>query len=177
MTTSLPRFEALIERHHDEIYAYLWRLLDGSTQVDRSADAHDLTQEVFLRSYQAYPRLRADSNTRAWLYKIATNCAYSLLKRSRRQPTNSPLWDEVDEPASAEPDLDALVSIAESMEALREAVITLPPRQQAALLMRYMQGLKYAEIAQALSSSEEAARANVYQAIQRLRSKMETRSK
>jgi RNA polymerase sigma-70 factor (ECF subfamily) len=176
MTASLPRFEMLIERHHDEIYAYLWRLLDGTTQLDQTADAHDLTQEVFLRAYQAYPRLRANSNTRAWLYKIATNCAYTLLKRSRHSRLiDASLWDEIDEPAVDEPTPDELASLGESLEALREAVVALPPHQQAALLMRYIQGLEYAEVAQALRSSEEAARANVYQAIRRLRNQMNSK--
>lgn len=175
MTASLPRFETLIERHHNEIYAYLWRLLDGATRVDRSTDAHDLTQEVFLRAYRAYPRLRAGSNPRAWLYKIATNCAYTLLKHSRRGPVDAlPLWDEADDLPAGDPPLDDLASLGESLEALHDAVTGLPPRQRAALVMRYVQGLEYAEVADALGCSEEAARANVYQAIRRLRSLLST---
>jgi RNA polymerase sigma-70 factor (ECF subfamily) len=173
MPISLPRFETLIERHHDEIYAYLWRLLDGAARVDRSTDAHDLTQEVFLRAYRAYPRLRAGSNPRAWLYKIATNCAYTLLKRSRSRPVDAfPVWDEAGDLPADDQSLDDLASLGESLEALRTAVSALPPRQQAALLMRYAQGLEYTEMADALGSSEEAARANVYQAIRRLRSQL-----
>jgi RNA polymerase sigma-70 factor (ECF subfamily) len=171
MPTSLPRFEILIERHHDEIYTYLWRLLDGAAYVDRSTDAHDLTQEVFLRAYRAFPRLRTGSNPRAWLYKIATNCAYTLLKRSRGRLVDTlPVWDEADDIPASDPSLDDLASLGESLRALQDVVTVLPPRQQAALLMRYVQGLEYTEVADALGCSEEAARANVYQAIRRLRS-------
>jgi RNA polymerase sigma-70 factor (ECF subfamily) len=170
MSASLPRFETLIERHHDEIYAYLWRLLADATFADRASDAHDLTQEVFLRAYRAYPRLRANSNIRAWLYKIATNCAYTLFTHSRRWPTANPLaWDEADEPVAGEPSLEDLAALGEMLGALRESIAQLPPRQRAALLMRYVQELEYAEVAQALECTEEAARANVYQAIRRLR--------
>lgn len=173
MSISLPRFETLIERYHDEIYSYLWRLLDGAARVDRSTDAHDLTQEVFLRAYRAYPRLRAGSNARAWLYKIATNCAYTLLKRSRSRPVETlPAWGEAGDLAADDPSPDDLASLGESLEALRGAIIALPPRQQAALLLRYVQGLEYAEVADVLGCSEEAARANVYQAIRRLRSRL-----
>lgn len=171
MPISLSRFETLIERHHDEIYTYLWRLLDGAARVDCATDAHDLTQEVFLRAYRAYPRLRAGSNPRAWLYKIATNCAYTLLKRSRNRPVDAlPLLDEAGDLAADDPSLDDLASLGESIEALHDAVMALPPRQQAALLLRYEQGLAYAEVADALGCSEDSARANVYQAIRRLRS-------
>lgn len=173
MPISLPRFETLIERHHDEIYSYLWRMLDGADRVDRSADAHDLTQEVFLRAYQAYPRLRAGSNPRAWLYKIATNCAYTFLRRSRRGPVDAlPLWNVADDLPADDPSLDDLASLSESFGELHDALMELPPHQQAALLMRYVQGLDYTEVAEALGSSEEAARANVYQAIRRLRSRL-----
>lgn len=170
MPISLPRFETLIERHHDEIYSYLWRLLDGAARVDRSTDAHDLTQEVFLRAYRAYPRLRAGSNTRAWLYKIATNCAYTLFKRSQSRPVDAlPGWGEAGDLPADNPSMDDLASLAESLDGFRDAVMALPRHQQAALLMRHVQGLEYAEIAEALGSSEEAARANVYQAIRHLR--------
>jgi RNA polymerase sigma-70 factor, ECF subfamily len=71
------RFEELIERHHDEIFAYLWRLLGKDGRRDGAMDAEDLVQDVFLRAYQSYSALRPNSNYRAWLYKIATHCAYT----------------------------------------------------------------------------------------------------
>lgn len=44
-----PRFEDLIKRHHDEIFAYLWRLLGRERQSDVALDVEDITQEVFMR--------------------------------------------------------------------------------------------------------------------------------
>jgi RNA polymerase sigma factor (sigma-70 family) len=55
---------------------------------------------------------------------------------------------------------------------LRAAVDALPTKQRAALVLRHVQGLNYSEVAQALDCSEDSARANVYQAIRRLRSEM-----
>ena len=168
---TLPRFEALIEHHHDEIHAYLWRLLGSGADGDRAADAQDLTQEVFLRAYQAYERLRPNSNPRAWLYKIATNCAYTFLKRSQRRARRDvPLLDETDY-ASGESDLSPERQLVqgEALDALQAAVAALPAKQRAALALRYLQGLGYAEVGEALGCSEDSARANVYQAIRRLR--------
>lgn len=51
------RFEELIERHHDEIFSYLWRLIGTARRSDIAPDAEDLVQEVFMRAYQAYLRL------------------------------------------------------------------------------------------------------------------------
>src|SRR5438093_6673688 len=85
-----PRFEPLIEQHHDEIFAYLWRLLGKDRRRGGAMDVEDLVQEVFLRAYESFAGLRPNSNHRAWLYKIATNCAYTKLRqmKSRRRRNN-----------------------------------------------------------------------------------------
>ena len=62
-------FEALSERHYVPIRRYLTRL-SGDAEV-----AAELTQETFLRGYQALPRLADDSDVQGWLYRIATNLA------------------------------------------------------------------------------------------------------
>ncbi len=171
MTMPGVRFEALIERHHDEIYRYLWRLSNSAGRIDAAVEAQDLTQEVFLRAYRAFARLRRDSNHRAWLYKIATNCAYSALKRAQRQANHSePLDDEVQRlPVGASQSPDYHLSLGETMASVRRALADLPPKQAAAVVMRHVQGLSYPEIAQALDCSQDSARANVYQGLRRLR--------
>ena len=57
----------------------------------------------------------------------------------------------------------------ETWARVRREIATLPPKQQAAVVMRHLQGLEYAEIAEALTCSETSARANVYQGLRRLR--------
>lgn len=172
--TSTPRFEALIERYHDEIYTYLWRLLGGNAD-----EAEDLTQETFLRAYQAFSRLRPNSNYRAWLYKIATNSAYSAFRRWKREReagySDFADVEEYEAPDDAVERLDDLVIQQETLEAIKEAINALPPKQRTAVLLRYLQGLDYSEIAQVLDCSEDSARANVYQALRRLRQAVASR--
>jgi RNA polymerase sigma-70 factor, ECF subfamily len=171
MSESLPRFEDAIEAHHDEIYRYLWRLLDSAGRSDAASEAHDLTQDVFLRAYRAYERLAANSNVRAWLYKIATNCAMSTLKRDHQGARQVVPFEEENEllqdDGSERPDMQVLAG--EAIESVREAIQRLPDKQRAVVVMRYMHGVEYAEIAEILSCSEDSARANVYQALKRLR--------
>jgi RNA polymerase sigma-70 factor (ECF subfamily) len=178
MNESMPRFEALIEAHHDELYRYIWRMLNTANRSDAPEEAGDLTQETFVRAYRAYPRLRADSNIRAWLYKIATNCVYSAFKRDKRRfATALPLLDEHDsilEDVSLAPDMQFLAG--EAMDTIREAIVELPDKQRAALLMRYVQEMDYGEVAEALNCSEDSARANVYQAIKHLRVRLVDKS-
>ncbi|HLV36960.1 MAG TPA: RNA polymerase sigma factor [Spirillospora sp.] len=164
---TLPRFETLIEAHHDEIYRYLWQMLRGT-----GLDAQDFVQEAFMRAYQAYPRLRQDSNCRAWLYKIATNCAYTALKRGQREV-------ELDDTLAADglplPDETAAQNLV--LEAARQIITTLPAKQRAAVVMRHVQGFEYHEIAQALDCSEESARAHVSLAVRRLRRELEAQER
>jgi RNA polymerase sigma-70 factor (ECF subfamily) len=161
---AMTRFETLIDQYHDEIYRYLWRLLPGAGQAG-AVGADDLTQEVFLRAYRSFSRLRAGSNYRAWLYKIATNCAYTTLKRAGREVD----LEDFDRLASHDGHPEKRVIDREATLQLHSLLDELPPKQQAAVVMRYLQELSYAEIAQALDCSEDSARANVYQGIRRLR--------
>lgn len=160
---NLPRFETLIERHHDEIYRYLWQMLR-----DTHLDAQDFTQETFMRAYQAYGRLRPDSNCRAWLYKIATNCAYTALRRSRREVS---LDDDL--PADGLPPPEEAVVHNLVLEDIRQFIDTLPLKQRAAVIMRHIDGFEYNEIAQTLDCSEEAARAHVSLAVRKLRKELD----
>jgi RNA polymerase sigma-70 factor (ECF subfamily) len=164
--TPTVRFETLINDYHDEIYRYLWRLLD-SNPSETAIEPQDATQDVFLRAYKSFDRLRPDSNHRAWLYKIATNCAMTILKRRQRQ---TPLTD-TDETMFPDPQLSPSqqVMLKEKVATLMTAIQTLPLKQQAAVMLRHVHELDYADIAVALDCSEDSARANVYQGTRRLR--------
>lgn len=156
---SLPPFDLLAERHRPELLGYLVRLLDDTH------DAEDVCQDTLLRAYRAYGRLKPGSNTRAWLYKIATNTAFTALKHRKRRQARSVEVDLERLPADPPAPLDP----REQMQVIRSAVEALPPKQRAALMLRHFQGLSYSEIAVSLGGTETAARANVYQAIRRLR--------
>ena len=164
------RFETLIENYHDEIYSYVWRLLDSATNVDGTLEVQDVIQEVFIRAYKGFERLRPDSNHRAWLYKIATHCTCTALNHGRRRAQFSvPLEDEHEDLADADPLPDGLAAQHETLAVIRRSIACLPTKQQTAVMLRHVQGLDYAEIAEALECSEASARANVYQAVRRLR--------
>jgi RNA polymerase sigma-70 factor (ECF subfamily) len=107
------------------------------------------------------------------LYRIATNCAYSALKRRRLAAARTvPLLEDDGETAisaDGRPDPLARVTGQERQATLETALSCLPAKQQAAVVMRHVQELEYGEIAQALNCSEDSARANVYQGLKRLR--------
>jgi RNA polymerase sigma-70 factor (ECF subfamily) len=161
MTARAP-FERLVERHRAEIGAYLRRLM---------GDAHaaeDVAQDTWLRAHRAFSRLPADANTRAWLYRIATNRARTALRQrgiARRR--------------TSAVDLDVLPgrqmdpTYALMLPAVARAVARLPAKQRAALVARRFHDLGYEEIGTTLGCSAESARANVYQAVRKLREWLE----
>ena len=159
-------FEALVEAHSGEIFAYVWRLLRDT------ADAEDCLQETFLRAYRSFSRVRAGSNYRAWLYKIATNAARTHAKQRGRM--NARTIDLDPELAADRSALSERVEQRQLIEAVTQAVEALPHQQRAALIMRQYQELSYDDIAAALDCTEAAARANVYQALKKLRAQFVT---
>lgn len=154
-------FEALVTAHSAEIFAYLWRLLRDTP------DAEDALQETFLRALRAYPRLDGRTYHRAWLYKIATNVARTHGRRRARAGARTAALDpdSVPDPSAPLERVHERVLLA----AVARAVEALPAQQRAALILRQYQALSYAAIAAALDCTEAAARANVYQALQKLR--------
>jgi len=156
-------FSALAERHRPEIVAYLTRLL-GSAE-----DAEDVCQDALLRGFRAAERLSAESNGRAWLYKIATNSALTFLRRRTRARARWSMLGLDDVPAPAAGGTER----AAEVEIVVRAVERLPPRQRAALVQRRFQEMGYEEIGAALGCTPETARAHVYQAIKKLRTELE----
>jgi RNA polymerase sigma-70 factor, ECF subfamily len=158
----IQKFEDLVENHHGEIFAYILRMTR-----DRG-EAEDLCQETFLRAYKAFNRLDGGANHRAWLYKIATN---TTLNQIRRQKTGRRVIDTFKN-GNGSTTLDDHAERAgnrDLLERVQRAIDELPEKQRLALSQRKLAGLSYSEIADKLDCSEDAARANVYQAIRKLR--------
>ena len=162
MTTRGPRYETfgdLVDAHQTDIHRYLrWLTASGH-------EADDLFQETFLRALKAYARLSPNANHRAWLYRIATN-AFLNTRRAEARHREVPLPDEV---AGSRGSPTARHEARAMAVACSRAIGALPRRQRAAFVQRRLMGLSYREVAAASGGTEAAARANVYQAVKRLR--------
>jgi RNA polymerase sigma factor (sigma-70 family) len=147
-TEPIPPFERFYLAHRDEVLGYLRRLLGPR--------ADDAWQETFLRALRAYGRLRHGRNLRAWVFTIATNVALDELRvKPRADVAHAP------EPASE--------LRRDAYRELEHLTGALPPTERAAVVLRYGYDLAYAQIAEALGSSEEAARAAASSGVRRLR--------
>ena len=141
-------FSVIHDRYCQRLFVYARQMLGGSRQ-----DAEDALQDVFLRAYSSLRVSDRPVSLRAWLYRVAHNrCidhlrkpvppAIDLLETSRR-----PLHD---------PTIEA--ERREDLRRLIEDVRRLPEQQRSALLMREMDGLSYAELAEALGVSLQAVK-------------------
>ena len=151
--TDLPPFQRLIDEHGDEVLG----VLRGA--VGR-VDADDCFQETFLAALRAYPRIDHADNLRGWLLTIAHRKAVDHHRANGRRPV--PVA-EVEEAAVDPPEPDPGVW---------KVVGALPPKQRAAVALRYACDLPHAEIAAALDCSPEAARRSLHEGIKRLRKEL-----
>jgi RNA polymerase sigma factor (sigma-70 family) len=151
--TDLPPFQTLIDDHAGDVMA----VLRGA--VGREG-AEDCFQETFLSALRAYPRLSRDANLRGWLITIAHRKAIDHHRARGRRPV--PVA-EVTEVAVSDP---------EPADGIWTAVGALPPKQRAAVTLRYASDLPHAEIAAALGCSPEAARRSLHEGIKRLRKEL-----
>jgi RNA polymerase sigma factor (sigma-70 family) len=153
-TIALPPFQRFLDSHRDLVWRYLVRTVGRG-------EADDCFQETFVAALRAYPRVRPDSNLRAWVLTIAHRKALDAHRgRSRRAV---PI---------ADPDLvDGRMRDAPAArdEALWEAVQELPARQRSAVVLRYVGDLPHREIAAAIGCSEEAARRSLHDGLTTLR--------
>jgi RNA polymerase sigma factor (sigma-70 family) len=154
---SLPPFQRFLDSYRDDV----WRFLRASV---RSSEVEDCFQETFMAAMRAYPRLRRDSNLRAWVLTIAHRKALDAHRARARQAL------PVADPAS----LDGRSSgeqrtPPERDQSLWEAVGELPARQRSAVVLRYLADMPHREIAQAIGCSEEAARRSLHEGLSKLR--------
>jgi RNA polymerase sigma-70 factor (ECF subfamily) len=155
-----PAFEDLYRDYLGRIYAYI------RAQVGTSADAEDITAQVFMNAYQAYERFEPRNTTpAAWLFRIARNAtldhfrAHGRRERLRRTIEQQPVAAE-DPAGKAEERIQ--------YRALLVHVANLPERQRDAISLRHS-GLSFDEVGVLLSCSEDAAKMLYHRALKALR--------
>jgi len=146
-SVAIPPFERFYEEHRSEVFRLLRRRLGAE-------HAEDAYQETFVRALQAYRRLEHGEHLRAWILTIAKNVAVDTLRRTR------PADELGEQPVSdGRPAYEELAPLTDG----------LPPKERAAVVLRYGYDLSYDQIAAALGSSEDAARQAASTGVRRLR--------
>ncbi len=145
--------EALVARHAQAVYRLAY------ARTGSREDAEDVTQETFLRLVRTAPEFADEDHCRAWLLRVAMNCAGDLFRSAWRRHTR-PLEEAEQVPAPEE-------------GGVLEAVLALPERYRAPVHLFYYEGLSTAEIAAVLGKSEGAVRTRLSRARAMLRGALE----
>lgn len=153
-------FDRIVERHRRAVYQLCYRF------VGNHEDAADLAQDVFLRAYRGLRRFRGQSSLGTWLYRIGVNVC--LNRVSAKTPAVEPLTDHEPVDARAEPVPDAIVREQQAAR-VRAAILQLPRKQRATLILRMYHEMSHQEIADALGSSVGAVKANFFHALGNLK--------
>ncbi len=148
-------YNLLVSRWEKRVFNYVLRLVG-----DRE-DALDLTQDVFLKAYQNLGKLEDLSRFAPWLYRIAHNESYSLLRKSR------PEVDSDFEPRSGE--LSARMFPIELTLAVQSALNRLSHDQREAVVLKVYQGFKFEEMAEILSCPVSTVKSRLYTALDLLK--------
>ena len=142
-----PAFAFLVDKYKEVVHAYAYR------KVGDYQEAEDITQEVFLRAYQAMPRFEGRSAFKTWLYKIAHNlCLTEIAKRGRRGEHLS-LEEEGEEKVhwmlpDNRPGLMDEIERRDFSKSVWALVDQLPENYRTALTLFYVEQARYEEIAE-----------------------------
>ena len=155
VSSTVPPFQDFLEAHRAMVYRFL-------TVAVGPNDADDCFQETFLSALRAYPRVNRGERLDRWILRIASRKAIDHHRAGARRALPTP-----DPPEHVSPAVDPTPD-----DELWEAVRALPPRQRVAVVHRHVLDRPYTEIAELMDTSEDTARANVYQGTKKLREMM-----
>lgn len=149
-------FSSLVIKYQRMIHALTYRMT-GSL-----ADSEDLAQETFLQAHRQLANFRSEARFSSWLYRIAVNLCLNWRKRHQRREEVYQQWH-----ASLEPDAQPDETVA---QAVQEALMHLPPKQRAAIVLTIYDGLSHAEAARVLNCSETTVSWRLFAARRKLKS-------
>lgn len=166
----LAAFDLLIRRHQERVYATVYHM------TANNEDAADLTQETFIKAYNALQGFKGDCAFFTWIYRIAVNRTLNHLKQRRNRTLHLSLND-IDLNAEHDPDIVALSSdntprrdlnLTELQEKLNGALLKLSESHRMVVILHDIQGLPHEEIARIMDCNTGTVRSRLFYARQQL---------
>jgi len=169
----IPAFEELVERYHGKIYGLTYNM------TSNREDAEDLTQDVFVKAFEALPRFKGKSSFYTWIYRIAVNKTINYRKKRNRKRTLS--LDQFDQDIKTDDVYHALtakgsplrnISLTELQEKLNEALQLLSEKHRTVVVMHDMQGIPHDEIAKVVGASVGTVRSRLFYARRQMQAEL-----
>ena len=155
-------YEELVKRYERLVGRVIYPYAGRDTAVE------DLVQETFLRAYDRLGTFNPEYRFKTWLLAIANNLGIDTLRRRRDVVEFNP---ELHAPTTGGPEASAVES--ERARSVRDAVLTLPETYSVPLVLRYAEGLTYAEIAEVLDVTIPALKSRLFRARNMLAEKLD----
>jgi RNA polymerase sigma-70 factor (ECF subfamily) len=167
-------FDLLVSRYQERAYRLAWSMLRNSE------DARDVSQEAFIRLFEAAGSFGGRSKFSTWFYRILVNLCLDHKRKNRwwklwardADDDREPLLER--QPAPVTDPVEKL-SAERTMKDLGAAVDRLAPRQRAAVVLRVQEDMATYDIAQVLKCSEATVRVHLHRALATLKKTMEKR--
>jgi RNA polymerase sigma-70 factor, ECF subfamily len=165
----LDAYDQLVRKYQERVYSTLYHM------TSNHEDANDLTQEAFIKAYQALKSFKGGSSFYTWVYRIAVNKAINFLKQRKNRVQMS--LDDLDVNTEHNPDLVALISektprrevgLAELQEKLNVAMQRLSEPHRLVVTLHDIQGLSHEEIAEIMDCNVGTVRSRLFYARQQL---------
>ena len=164
-------YDALVTRHRGRIFAMIRNM------THNEADAWDISQDVFVKAWQALPKFEAKARFSTWLYRIAHNAVYDW-SRKRRIESVGELNDEIFERDRIDPAATTTPSASEAPDAalghgelrikIEKALAKLSPDHREVVILKDVQGLAYKEIAEVMECTLGTVMSRLFYARQKL---------
>ncbi len=162
-------FDQLVERYHGKIYGLTYNM------TSNREDAEDLTQEIFVKAFQALPRFKGKSSFYTWLYRIAVNKTINYRKkRNRKRAMSLDQFDQEIKTDEVYHDLTSKgsplrnLSLTELQKKLNEALESLSEKHRTVVVLHDMQGIPHEEISKIVGASVGTIRSRLFYARRQL---------
>jgi len=163
-------FAELVARYSPRLRVYLRQMLGGAGRDAHTAD--DALQDVWLDVFRSLGRLQDAGAFSAWLYRIARDRAYRILRR-RGVVTMTPMEDAAEIPAAAAAAADDVIANGEAAALVHASLDRLPHDQREVLLLRFIEEMSYEQIASAVGCGVGTVRSRLHYAKRALRREIE----
>lgn len=153
-------FNLLVRKYQQKVYWLVRKMV-----IDHD-DADDITQETFIKVWQALPNFRGDSQVYTWIYRIATNECLSFLSKKKRR-FFLPIGD-VEAELASKLDENPELTGDEIQAKLQRAILTLPDKQRLVFHLKYFDEMKYEDMAEVTGTSVGALKASYHLAVKKI---------
>ncbi len=159
-------FEALVRKYQNRVLNIVFSL------VGKDRESEDIAQEAFLKAYRGLKGFRRRCSFSTWLYRIVMNTAYDFLRKRKDAVTEEEDLGQSADACGGHEDV-LFVLLKEEKEALiQEALNKIPLAYRAAVILKDIEGLSYAEISKILSCRIGTVESRIYRARQLLRKEL-----